>query len=136
MGKHWHTQLSRRERQIMEIVYQRGTASAADVMDNLPDPPGYSAVRAMLRILEEKGYLEHEKQGPRYVFRPTLPRDEASRSALRQLLRTFFDGSVEQAVAALPDTGLLWPHVDHLFSFIVRSLQCLGRDNLLGTRAV
>ena len=105
MAKHWQTHLSRRERQIMEIIYRRGRASAADVMKNLPDPPSYSAVRATLRILEEKGYLRHEKQGARYVFRPTLPRTRAGRSALRQLLKTFFDGSVERAVAALLDVS-------------------------------
>ena len=103
MARQWHTDLSRRERQIMHIIYERGQASAAEVMANLPDPPGYSAVRAMLRILEEKGYLKHDKEGPRYVFSPTLPRQKASRAVLKQLLQTFFDGSVERAVAALLD---------------------------------
>ncbi|MFH1744361.1 MAG: BlaI/MecI/CopY family transcriptional regulator [bacterium] len=96
-----HTNLSRRERQIMEIIYRRGKASVADVMEDLPDPPSYSAVRATLRILEEKGHLNHGKQGPRYVFSPTVPRENARRSALKQMLHTFFDGSVEQAVAAM-----------------------------------
>lgn len=105
MAKHWYTNLSRRERQIMEIIYRQGRASAAEVMENLPDPPSYSAVRAMLRILEEKGYLKHGKEGARYIFSPILPRDKASRSALRQLLQTFFDGSVERAVAALLDAS-------------------------------
>ena len=95
--------LSRRERQIMDVVYRFGRATAAEVMEHLPDPPSYSAVRALLRVLEEKGHLRHEQDGPRYVFRPTVPRDQARKSALNQLLSTFFDGSTEQAVAALLD---------------------------------
>lgn len=103
MARMSHANLSRRERQIMDIVYRQGQATAAEVLEALPDPPSYSAVRAMLRILEEKGHLKHEQQGPRYVFLPTLPREKASRSALKQLVQTFFDGSTEQAVAALLD---------------------------------
>jgi BlaI family penicillinase repressor len=95
--------LSRRERQIMDVIYRRGQATAAEVMEGLPDPPSYSAVRALLRVLEEKGHLRHESRGPRYVFMPTVARDKARLSALRQLLQTFFDGSTEQAVAALLD---------------------------------
>ena len=95
--------LSRRERQIMEIIYQQGQATAAEVLGRLPDPPGYSAVRATLRLLEEKGYLRHDQDGPRYVYLPTLAREKARRSALRQMLQTFFDGSTEAAVAALLD---------------------------------
>jgi len=102
-----HTQLSRRERQIMDIIYERGRATAADVMDNLPDPPGYSAVRALLRLLEQKGYLIHEQDGPRYVFLPTVSRERARQSALRQMVKTFFDGSAEKAVAALLDMSRL-----------------------------
>ena len=93
--------LSRRERQIMDVIYQRGQATAAEVADAIPDPPSYSAVRALLRILEEKGFVRHEQQGLRYVFIPTVARDRARRSALKGLVKTFFDGSVEQAVAAL-----------------------------------
>lgn len=93
--------LSRRERQIMDVVYQRGQATAAEVAEAIPDPPSYSAVRALLRILEEKGFLRHEQQGLRYVFIPTVARDRARRSALKGLVKTFFDGSVEQTVAAL-----------------------------------
>jgi predicted transcriptional regulator len=93
--------LSRRERQIMDIVYARGQATAAEVTAGLPDPPSYSAVRALLRILEQKGHLKHEEDGPRYVFLPTVPRDRARRSAMRNLVRTFFDGSAAQAAAAL-----------------------------------
>jgi predicted transcriptional regulator len=93
--------LSRRERQIMDALYRRGHATAADVHQDMPDRPSYSAVRAMLRTLEEKGHLRHEARGPRYVYRPTVSLEKAKRSALRHLLDTFFDGSVEQAVAAL-----------------------------------
>jgi len=95
--------LSRRERQIMGIVYELGRASAADVRERMADPPSYSAVRAMLRILEEKGHIRHEQDGPRYVFLPTVPREQASENALRRLVRTFFDGSPEGAMAALLD---------------------------------
>ena len=101
MSDNPHHQLSRRERQIMDIIYQRGQATAAEVLENLPNPPGYSAVRAMLRLLEEKGYLKHEQDGPRYLFKPTLARGKARKSAMKQMLETFFDGSTEQAVAAL-----------------------------------
>ena len=99
--------LSRRERQLMDIVYERGHATAAEVVSHLQDPPSYSAVRAMLRILEGKGHLRHEADGPRYVYYPTVPRDQASRSALRGLVRTFFDGSTTQAVAALLEQSRL-----------------------------
>ena len=103
MPKNSHEHLSRRERQIMDIVYRLGQASAADVLENMPDPPGYSAVRTMLRLLEEKGYLRHDQDGPRYVYLPTLSRDKARQSALKQLVQTFFDNSTEQTVAALLD---------------------------------
>ena len=95
--------LGRRERQIMDAVYRLGRATAAEVLGDLPDPPSYSAVRGMLRLLEEKGYLRHEQDGPRYVYLPTTARDEARRSALAHLLRTFFNDSRENAVAALLD---------------------------------
>ena len=87
----------------MDIVYATERATAADVLSALPDPPSYSAVRALLRVLEEKGHLRHEQDGPRYVFLPTVPREEARSSALQHLVRTFFDGSAENAVAALID---------------------------------
>lgn len=93
--------LSRRESQLMEIVYELGKATAAEVLERLPDPPSYSAVRAILRVLEDKGLLRHEQDGPRYVFLPTVPREAARVSALKRLVRTFFDGSAEGAVAAL-----------------------------------
>jgi len=98
-----HHGLSRRERQIIDILYARGRGTAAEVQAALPDPPSYSAVRAMLRILEEKGHVRHEQDGPRYVYLPTVARDNAKRSALRHMLRTFFDGSAEQAISALLD---------------------------------
>ena len=93
--------LSRRERQIMEIVFRRGKATAAEVMDELPDPPTYSAVRAALRLLEERGRVAHEMDGKRYVYRPTTPRSRARTSALKDVVRTFFGGSTEQVVNAL-----------------------------------
>ena len=95
--------LSRRERQIMDIIYRLERASAAEVLDRLPNAPSYSAVRAMLRILEEKGHLLHTQDGPRYIYSPTVAAAEASRSALRHVLKTFFDGSPAQAMAALLD---------------------------------
>ena len=97
--------LSRRERQIMEVVFERGRATAAQVRERMPDPPSYSAVRAMLRILEDKGHLRHEQDGPRYVFLPTVAREEAQETALRRLVRTFFSDSPESAMAALLDLG-------------------------------
>lgn len=93
--------LSRRERQIMDLLFQRGKASVGEVMDGIPDPPGYSAVRATLRTLEQKGRVSHEEDGRAYIYRPTLRRDAARKSALTHVLRTFFDNSAEQAVAAL-----------------------------------
>lgn len=93
--------LSRRERQIMDVIYELNEATAAQVLERLPNPPSYSAVRALLRVLEEKGHLNHKQDGPRYVFVPTLPREEARQSALKHLLDTFFDGSTEEVMAAL-----------------------------------
>jgi BlaI family penicillinase repressor len=93
--------LSRRERQIMDLLFQRGKASVGEVMDGIPDPPGYSAVRATLRTLEQKGRVMHEEDGRAYIYRPTLRRDAARKSALTHVLKTFFDNSAEQAVAAL-----------------------------------
>ena len=100
-------QLSRRERQLMDVIYARGQATAAEVAAALPDPPSYSAVRALLRILEQKGHLRHQEDGPRYIFVPTVSRDRARKSALRNLVRTFFDGSPAQAAAALIDQAEL-----------------------------
>lgn len=96
-----HRDLTRRERQIMDIVYRFERATAQEVRENLPDAPSYSAVRALLRVLEEKGHLTHVQEGPRYVYLPTLPREKARRSAMKRLLRTFFDDSAGKAAAAL-----------------------------------
>ena len=101
MSEETTPQLSRRERQIMDVIYAMGSASAADVRDQLADPPSYSAVRALLRILEEKGHLRHKRQDNRYVFSPTVPHDRAQETALRHVLRTFFEGSPVSAMAAL-----------------------------------
>jgi len=100
-----HLHLSRRERQIMDILYKRGRATAAEVLENMPDPPGYSAVRALLRILEQKGHVKHEQIEAKYVFMPTMPREKAKRSAVRHMMQTFFDGSPHDAVAALLDAS-------------------------------
>jgi predicted transcriptional regulator len=94
-------QLSRRERQIMDVLYERGRATAAEVREALPDAPGYSTVRTLLRILEEKGHLRHEQDGARYVYLPREPVNRMGESALARVVRTFFGGSVEQTVATL-----------------------------------
>jgi predicted transcriptional regulator len=121
MSKEPNSPMSRREREIMDVIYRAGRATAAEVMAGLADAPGYSAVRALLRVLEEKGHLRHEEDGPRYVFVPTVPRERARQSALRQILHTFFDGSTEQAVAALldlPSTRLSDAELDRLTRLI------------------
>ncbi|HEV2131393.1 MAG TPA: BlaI/MecI/CopY family transcriptional regulator [Longimicrobiaceae bacterium] len=104
-----HARLSRRERQIMDIVYRLGRATAAEVRKELPDPPSYSAVRAALRVLEDKGELRHEQEGQRYLYVPILPREEARSSALRHLVRTFFNGRPEQVVSALVEDTKVSP---------------------------
>jgi predicted transcriptional regulator len=101
MAKRDDSQLSRRERQIMEIIYRKGSATAAEVHGELAAAPSYSAVRALLRVLEEKGHLRHRQDGPRYVYTATVPRERARRSALQRVVGTFFAGSVSEAVAAL-----------------------------------
>ena len=124
MTKNPHAHLSRRERQIMDVIYSKGRATAAEVLEAIPSPPSYSAVRAMLRLLEEKGYLRHEQDGPRYVFLPTLSRERARQSAMKQLLQTFFDNSAEQAVAALLDmsrTKLSEAELDRLSQMIEKA---------------
>jgi predicted transcriptional regulator len=122
--------LSRRERQIMDVIYARAQATAAEVADAIPDPPSYSAVRALLRILEEKGYLRHEQQGLRYVFLPTVKRARARRSALKGLIRTFFNGSVEQTVAALLGEQKLAPEeLDRLAALIDRARNRIREGN-------
>ena len=99
------TDLSRRERQIMDAIFKKGAATAADVREAIPDPPSYSSVRALLRILEDKGLLKHKQQGPRYLYQPTIRMDTARTSALKHLMHTFFDDSIGQVVAALMDVS-------------------------------
>jgi len=97
------TTLSRRERQIMDVIHRRGEATAADVLAELPDPPTYSAVRALLRVLEQKGWVSHAERGRAYVYKATVTRTVARRAALKHLVATFFGGSAEEAAAALLD---------------------------------
>ena len=99
--------LTRREREIMDILYRRGKATAREVLDGLAEPPSYSAVRALLRLLEERGHVKHTLDGQRYIYAPALARGDARKSALSHLLKTFFAGSVEDAVAALVDRSKL-----------------------------
>jgi predicted transcriptional regulator len=101
MSRSKDERLSRRERQIMNVLFRRNEATVSDVLGELPDPPSYSAVRATLAVLEEKGHIRHRKDGRRFVYAPTVARNRARRSALKQLLTTFFDDSAEGAVAAL-----------------------------------
>ena len=98
-------QLSRRERQIMDVIYSRGTATAAEVREALPDPPSYSTVRALLKVLEEKGVVQHRQDGPRYIYTATVKRDRIKASALKHLMQTFFDNSAEKIVSALIDVS-------------------------------
>jgi predicted transcriptional regulator len=116
--------LSRRERQIMDILHARQQATAAEVLDALPDPPSYSAVRALLRILEEKGHARHRQEGNRYIYLPRASRQTASRSALKRVVSTFFQGSVAQAMAALlegADTRLSDAELDQMRQLIERA---------------
>lgn len=122
-------QLGRRERQIMDAVYRRGKASVSEVRAELPDPPSYSAVRAMLGFLEDKGYLRHEQEGLKYVYLPVQDAKQVRESALQHLVKTFFGGSPEQAVAALlemEDTRLSPNEKQHLAQ-IIRKAQKEGR---------
>jgi BlaI family transcriptional regulator, penicillinase repressor len=98
-------QLSRRERQILDVLYQRGASTAAEIQAGLPASPSYSAVRALLRILEDKGHIKHQERGARYVYTPKVSRQKARGSALAHMIRTFFDGSAEQAMTALLDAS-------------------------------
>ncbi len=116
--------LSRRERQIMGIVYAKGQASATEVLSGLPDPPTRTAVRTLLRILEDKGHLKHTKRGREFVYRPTRPRTRAGRSALRRVLQTFFDGSLENAVAVHlsdPQSDLSTEELERLADLVRRA---------------
>jgi predicted transcriptional regulator len=115
--------LGRRERQIMDIIYRHGRATAAQVLEDLPDAPSYSAVRGMLRLLEDKGHLRHEQDGPRYVYVPTMDTQQMSRSAIRHLVRTFFDNSASSAVATMLgvyETHLKDEDLDRLEAMIER----------------
>lgn len=105
MSKESMDNLSRRERQIMEILLKTGEATAATVQEDLPDPPSYSSVRTLLRILEDKGYIRHHKAGRSFVYTPRVNRTKAKRAALKNMVQTFFDGSVEEAVATLIGMG-------------------------------
>jgi predicted transcriptional regulator len=98
-------ELTRRERQIMDVIYRLGRATAQDVLDHIPGPPSYSAVRALLRLLEERGHVRHVTEGQKYVYLPAVGRSDARRSALSHVVRTFFGGSVEQAIATLVDSS-------------------------------
>jgi BlaI family penicillinase repressor len=116
--------LSRREREIMDVLYSAGSASAAEVQEQMPSPPGYSAVRATLRVLEQKGLLVHEHDGKRYIYRPTVNRNKARRGAVDHLLKTFFDGSAAGAVVALletPGADLTPEELDRLAALIERA---------------
>jgi len=108
------SELGRRERQIMDSVFRRGRAAVSEVLEDLPDPPSYSAVRSMLRLLEDKGYLRHEWDGPRYVYLPTGDPEQVRRSAARHLLQTFFNDSMEAAVAAMLGQAAKPPSEDEL----------------------
>ena len=124
MSDEAQTSLSRRERQIMDAIYRLGRASVTDVMENIPDPPGYSAVRAMLGILENKGHLTHEQEGAKYVYLPTVARERARKTALKSLVTTFFDGSSREAIAALlemPDGKLSKGELDALGELIEKA---------------
>lgn len=101
--------LGKRERQIMNVLYEHGRASVAEILGELPDPPSYSSVRAMLRYLEDKGHVRHEQDGPRYVYLPSVPHSTVRKSAIGHVVRTFFGGSVSTAVAALLESRPLSP---------------------------
>jgi BlaI family penicillinase repressor len=124
--------LSRRERQIMDVLYERGRATAAEILAALPDPPGYSAVRALIKVLEDKGHVKHQEDGPRYVFTPSVPRAKARRNAVKHLLQTFFDDSAGEAVASLLglSAGKLKPEeLDKIEELIARAReQQIGKE--------
>ncbi|HEX2328375.1 MAG TPA: BlaI/MecI/CopY family transcriptional regulator [Candidatus Angelobacter sp.] len=126
MSNEKHQQLGRRERQIMDVIYRHGRASVNEVLAELPDPPTYSAVRGMLRLLEEKGFLRHEQEGLKYVYLPADDTRQVRANALRHMVTTFFGGSPEQAVAALiemGDTRLSSKDKQHLLHMIKKAQQ-------------
>ncbi len=123
--------LSRRERQIMDILYERGQASVAETQEAMQDSPGYSAVRAMLRILEEKGVITHSQTGSRYLYRPVLPQEQAAQSALQNLVKTFFGGSIERAVSALvsePEANLSEDDLARISALIEAARQSVEKE--------
>ena len=129
MPRRSHEKLSRRERQIMDVVYARGKASATEVLADLPDPPSRASVRTILRILEEKGHLRHAKRGREFVFEPLEPRKRAGQAAMLRVIRTFFDGSLEKAVGAhLADarSGLSEEELDQVADLIRRARRRKG----------
>jgi predicted transcriptional regulator len=118
--------LTRREREIMDILYRRGRATAHEVLEDLADPPSYSAVRALLRLLEERGHVKHTEDGPRYMYAPAVARGDAKRSALAHVVKTFFAGSVGDAVATLVESSrskLSREELDRLSDLIERAKQ-------------
>ncbi len=118
------TPLTRREREIMDILHRRSRATAHEVLDELSEPPSYSAVRTLLRLLEERGHIRHEQDGPRYVYMPMVARREAQRSAVAHLVHTFFDGSIEGAVAALVESSkpkLSGEELDRIASLVAKA---------------
>jgi len=125
--------LSRRERQIMDVLYERGRATAAEILAALPDPPSYSSIRALIKVLEDKGHVKHQEDGPRYVFTPSVPRSKARRNAVKHLLQTFFDDSAAEAVASLLglSAGKLKPEeLDKIEDLIARAReQQTGKDS-------
>src|SRR5689334_15796683 len=130
MRRTLHTALSRRERQIMDILFRRGRATAAEVMADLPGEPTSSTVRTQLRILEEKGHVRHEEEGLRYVYFPVVTRTAARRSALRHLVDTFFEGSTEKAVAALlggESSRISEEELDRIADMVVKAKKGAGK---------
>jgi predicted transcriptional regulator len=121
-----HTQLSRREREIMDVLYRRGMSTAAEIRGEMADPPSYSTVRTLLRVLLEKGHLKHKQEGPRYVYSPTVSAKQAKKIAMKRMLSTFFDGSAEKAMATLIDISssqLSGEELDHLAQMIQHAKQ-------------
>jgi len=130
MGKPLHAVLSRRERQIIDILYRRGRATATEVMEELSGEPSYSTVRTQLRVLESKGHVRHEEEGLRYVYLPAVARHAARRSALRHLVDTFFEGSTEKVVAALlggDASRLSDAELDRIATIVARARKGGGR---------
>ncbi len=125
MGKHLAS-YSRRERQIMDVIYKLGKATAAEVMESLPDPPGYSTVRTLLGVLERKGHLRHERQGYHYIYHPTAPVEKVSSSMLEHVMKTFFDGSATKVVSAvldISDSDLSQKEYDEILKMVQKARQ-------------